>query len=129
MVSAAAAVGVGVGAALGAWARWGLASALNGRFPLLPLGTLAANLIGGFLIGVAMAWFGRDGNGSEALRLFVVTGFLGALTTFSTFSAEVVAALLRAHYGAALLIASSHLAGSLIATVAGIYCVRLFTAA
>jgi CrcB protein len=125
MVSAAAAIAMG--AALGAWARWGLASALNGRLALFPLGTLAANLIGGFLIGVAMAWFGRGG-WSEELRLFVVTGFLGALTTFSTFSAEVVAALMRAHYGAALLIASSHLAGSLVATVAGLYCVRLFTA-
>jgi CrcB protein len=128
VVTAAAVVGVGVGAALGAWVRWGLAAALNSRFPLLPLGTLAANLIGGFLIGVAMEWFGRHGGWSQELRLFVVTGFLGALTTFSTFSAEVVAALLRAHYGVALLIASSHLAGSLAATVAGIFCVRLFTA-
>ena len=124
MVTAAAVVGIGVGAALGAWMRWGLAAALNARFAALPLGTLAANLIGGFLIGVAMEWFGRHGGWSEPLRLFVVTGFLGALTTFSTFSAEVVAALLRAHYGSALLIASTHLAGSLAATVAGIFCVR-----
>ena len=129
MVTAAAVVGVGVGAALGAWLRWGLAGALNDRFPALPLGTLAANLIGGFLIGAAMAWFGRNGGWSEPVRLFVVTGFLGALTTFSTYSAEVVAALLRAHYGSALLIASSHLAGSLVATVAGIFCVRWLAAA
>jgi CrcB protein len=124
MVSAAAVVGVGIGAALGAWVRWGLAAALNERFPALPLGTLAANLIGGFLIGVAMEWFGRQSGWPEAVRLFAVTGFLGALTTFSTFSAEVVAALMRAHYGWALLIASSHLAGSLAATVIGILCVR-----
>jgi CrcB protein len=108
--------------------RWGLAAALNARFPALPLGTLAANLIGGFLIGVAMEWFGRHGGWPEEVRLFVVTGFLGALTTFSTFSAEVVAALLRAHYGSALLIASGHLAGSLVATVAGIICVRWLAA-
>ena len=61
MVSAAAIVGVGVGAALGAWARWGLAAAMNARFAALPLGTLAANVLGGFLIGVAMEWFGRHG--------------------------------------------------------------------
>ena len=119
-----AVLGVGLGAALGAWARWGLAAALNARFPALPLGTLAANVLGGFLIGMAMEWFTRHAGYSEALRLFIVTGFLGALTTFSTFSAEVVAALLRGHYGSALLIGASHLAGSLLATVAGIWCMR-----
>ena len=124
MGSAAAIVGVGVGAALGAWVRWGLAVALNARFPALPLGTLVANVLGGFLIGMAMEWFARHAGAPEALRLFVITGFLGAMTTFSTFSAEVVAALERAHYGSALLIAGSHLAGSLAATVLGIYCVR-----
>jgi CrcB protein len=123
-VNGLAALGVGLGAALGAWARWGLAAAFNARFPPLPLGTLAANLIGGFLIGIAMEWFTRHAGYSEAVRLFIVTGFLGALTTFSTFSAEVVAALLRGHYGWALLIAASHLAGSLAATVAGIFCMR-----
>jgi fluoride exporter len=127
-MSAAAVLSVGVGAALGAWARWGLAGALNGRFPALPLGTLAANLIGGFLIGVAMEWFSRHTGWSEEARLAVVTGFLGALTTFSTFSAEVVAALLDARYGWAAAIAGSHLAGSLIATVLGIWCVRALAA-
>ena len=127
-MSAAAVLGVGVGAALGAWARWGLAAALNGRFSALPLGTLAANLIGGFLIGVAMEWFSRHAGWSEEARLFVVTGFLGALTTFSTFSAEVVSALLSARYGWAAAIAASHLAGSLIATVLGIWCVRALAA-
>src|SRR5690606_27794207 len=95
VVSLTAIAGVGLGAALGAWARWGLAAALNARFPALPLGTLAANVIGGFLIGVAMEWFVRHTGWSEELRLLLVTGFLGALTTFSTFSAEVAAALLR----------------------------------
>jgi fluoride exporter len=124
-VNGIAVLGVGLGAALGAWARWGLAAALNGRFPALPLGTLAANVLGGFLIGMAMEWFTRHAGYSEALRLFIVTGFLGALTTFSTFSAEVVTALLRGHYGSAVLIAASHLAGSLLATLAGIWCMRL----
>ena len=128
-MSAAAVLGVGIGAALGAWARWGLAAALNNRIPALPLGTLAANLIGGFLVGAAMEWFGRHSGWSEETRLFVVTGFLGALTTFSTFSAEVVAALLRAQYGSAVLIATSHLAGSLVATILGIWCVRALAAA
>jgi CrcB protein len=124
-VNGIAVLGVGLGAALGAWARWGRAAALNGRFPALPLGTLAANVLGGFLIGMAMEWFTRHAGYSEALRLFIVTGFLGALTTFSTFSAEVVTALLRGHYGSAALIAASHLAGSLLATLAGIWCMRL----
>jgi len=123
-LSALAVLGVGAGAALGAWARWGLAAAFNARFAPLPLGTLAANLIGGFLIGMAMEWFGRQAGYPEALRLFLVTGFLGALTTFSTFSAEVVAALLRGHYGWALLISATHLLGSLGATLAGIWCMR-----
>jgi CrcB protein len=127
MASSVSLVGIGVGAALGAWARWGLAAALNERWPALPLGTLAANLIGGFLIGVVMEAIGRHGGWPEPLRLFVITGFLGALTTFSTFSAEVVAALMRAHYGSAMLIAASHLAGSLAATALGIYCVRAVT--
>jgi fluoride exporter len=126
-MSVAAVLGVGIGAALGAWARWGLAAALNSRFAALPLGTLAANLIGGFLIGMALEWFSRHGSWSEEARLFVVTGFLGALTTFSTFSAEVIAALLRGHYGSAVLIATSHLAGSLLATILGIWCVRAFS--
>jgi CrcB protein len=117
-------VAVAIGAALGAWVRWGLAAALNANLPLLPLGTLTANLIGGLLIGVATEIFGRVGGLSEALRLFVITGFLGALTTFSTFSAEVVSLLERAHYGWAMTLASAHLFGSLLATLLGIASVR-----
>ena len=117
-------VAVGIGAALGAWTRWGLAAALNSVFPLLPLGTLAANVIGGFAIGIAMESFGRSSGLSEELRLFVITGFLGALTTFSTFSAEVVGLLQRAQYMWAMVLASSHLVGSLLATMLGIACVR-----
>lgn len=109
---------------LGAWTRWGLAAGLNAVFPLLPLGTLAANIIGGFGIGVALEVFGRHSGLSEEMRLFVITGFLGALTTFSTFSAEVVSLLARAHYGWAIALAGSHLVGSLLATILGIACVR-----
>lgn len=123
-MTAAGLLAIAVGAALGAWARWGLGAALNATFPLLPLGTLAANIIGGFCIGMAMEYFARTAGLSEALRLFVFTGFLGGLTTFSTFSAEVVATLLRGQYGWAVVIGSSHLAGSLLATILGILCVR-----
>ena len=115
---------IGIGAALGAWARWALAVLLNATFPLLPLGTLAANVIGGFGIGLAIEIFTRHAGISEEMRLFVITGFLGALTTFSTFSAEVVALLARAQYGWALILAAAHLAGSLVATLGGIYVVR-----
>jgi CrcB protein len=123
-MTAAAVAAVGIGAALGAWLRWGLAIAFNAGAAGVPLGTLAANVIGGFLIGVAMEVFGRSAGLSEELRLLVITGFLGGLTTFSTFSAEVIANLLRGHWGWALAIAASHLAGSLLATWIGILCVR-----
>ena len=115
---------VGIGAALGAWARWGLAATLNATFPMLPLGTLVANVIGGFLIGAVMEILGRQAGLPEEWRLLIVTGFLGALTTFSTFSAEVVATMIRGHYGWAFVIALSHVAGSLGATLLGVLCVR-----
>lgn len=115
---------VGIGAALGAWLRWGLAALLNARFPAIPPGTLAANILGGFLIGVAMEWFSRHLGLPSELRLLAVTGFLGGLTTFSTFSAEVVDALMRGQYLWSLAIAASHLIGSLLATIAGIFAVR-----
>jgi len=125
-VTAAAIVAVGVGAALGAWLRWVLAAALNPVWVLFPLGTLTANLAGGYLIGVAIEVFGRHAGLAPEVRLFVITGFLGALTTFSTFSAEVVDLLARSHYGWAAALAVSHLAGSLVATVLGMLTVRAF---
>jgi CrcB protein len=110
---------VGIGAALGAWLRWGLATWLNPRLPSFPLGTLAANLVGGYVIGFAVAFFlARHALPPEA-RLFVVTGFLGGLTTFSTFSAEVVELLMRGDWQAGVLLALVHLAGSLLLTFAG----------
>jgi fluoride exporter len=114
---------IGIGAILGAWARWGLGLLLNPAFPTLPLGTLAANLVGAFIIGIMMALTGPL-NISPAARLMIVTGFLGALTTFSTFSAETMTLLLRAQYAWAAGAAAAHLGGSLVMTGAGILFVR-----
>src|SRR5262245_8585958 len=118
---------IGVGAILGAWLRWGLGVWLNPVFPTLPLGTLSANLLGGFIIGVVMS--GADPFGlSPATRLLIATGFLGALTTFSAFSAETVSLLLRAQYGWAATLVAAHLGGSLLLTGAGVLLVRALVA-
>ena len=111
---------VGLGAVLGAWLRWWLGARLNPLFPTLPLGTLAANLLGGFLVGVAIAYFNRHPSLPPEYRLLVVTGFMGALTTFSTFSAEVVGLMERGAYLWALGTAGAHLFGSLLLTGLGI---------
>jgi len=119
---------VGAGAALGAWMRWGLGFALNTALPHLPLGTLAANLIGGYFVGVAVEFFLSHALLPVEWRLFVITGFLGGLTTFSTFSAEAVELLALQRYGWAMLHIGSHLAGSLVMTVLGLYTVRWLSA-
>jgi len=116
---------VGGGAALGAWMRWGLGLWLNPLLPSLPVGTLAANLIGGYLIGLSLAWFALAQSVSPETRLLIVTGFLGALTTFSTFSAEAVTLLQRQQYGWAAAHMALHLTGSLGATVLGMWTLRL----
>jgi CrcB protein len=108
------------GAGVGALLRWWLGSWLNPVFPTLPLGTLAANLGGGLLVGAASAFFAHNDALAPEWRLLVITGFLGGLTTFSTFSAEVVRLIGRHDYGWALAAASAHLAGSLILTGVGI---------
>ena len=123
----AALAAVGAGAVLGAWLRWGLAYWLNPKLEHLPLGTLTANLVGGYLIGVAVAVFAVHPALSPFWRLLVVTGFLGGLTTFSTFSAENVALLASGAWGGALLHAGLHLVGSLVATAVGFVSVRAFT--
>jgi CrcB protein len=120
-------VAVGAGAALGAWLRWGLSAWLNPRVPQYPLGTLAANLVGGYLVGIAVAFFIARTDVAPEWRLFVVTGLLGGLTTFSTFSAEVTEHLLRGGYGHALVLAFAHLAGSLVLTAAGFATYRALT--
>ncbi len=111
---------IGVGAALGAWLRWGLGLLLNPALPELPLGTLLANLIGGYLVGLAVAFFIQQPGLSPEWRLFIITGFLGGLTTFSTFSAETVTLLLRGQYAWGAGIIAAHLGGSLLMTVLGI---------
>jgi CrcB protein len=115
---------VGLGSVLGAWLRWGLGVALNPVFPTLPVGTLVANLVGGFIIGVAIEYLARHASVPPEVRLFVITGFLGALTTFSTFSAEAVTLLTRGQYGWGFIHIGTHLVGSIVATVAGIGVVR-----
>ena len=108
-----------IGACIGALARWGLGLWLNPG-SLLPWGTLAANLIGGYLIGVCVAVFQAMPQIDPAWRLALITGFLGALTTFSSFSAEVVAMLTQQRYTLALGTTALHLFGSLLMTFAGI---------
>ncbi len=116
---------VGVGAMLGAWLRWGLGLWLNPVYPALPAGTLAANLIGGYFIGVAIAFFSQHPGLAPEWRLLLITGFLGALTTFSTFSAEVVTMIARGQHAWALATAALHLFGSLGATGLGLWTFKL----
>lgn len=108
-----------VGACVGALARWGLGLWLNPG-GLIPWGTVAANLLGGYLVGLCVATFQSLPQLDPVWRLLLVTGFLGALTTFSTFSAEVVGMLQHERYVAAFATAALHLFGSLLLTVAGI---------
>ena len=115
---------VSAGASLGALLRWLLAVRLNPLWPPLPLGTLAANLIGGYVIGLALGWLGQHPELPPQVRLFLVTGLLGGLTTFSTFSAEVVAHLQEGRLLPALLVAGMHLAGSLTLTALGLASAR-----
>jgi CrcB protein len=110
---------VAIGAVLGAWLRWGLAAWLNPAHPNLPLGTLGANIGGGYAIGLAVAFFAANASIAPEWRLACITGFLGALTTFSTFSAESVELLMAGRYGAAALHSGAHLFGSIVATLLG----------
>jgi CrcB protein len=111
---------IGIGSAFGAWLRWGLGLWLNSALPELPLGTLSANLVGCYLIGLAVAFFTQYPGVSPEWRLLIITGFLGGLTTFSTFSAETVTLLLRGQYAWGVGIIAAHLGGSLLMTVLGI---------
>ena len=118
-------IAVGAGAAVGAWLRWWFGILWNQILPTLPLGTLAANLVGGYLMGLAMAMFADHPGLPPEARLLLATGFLGGLTTFSTFSAETVTLLLRAQYVWAGGIIAIHVAGSVVMTLLGIGTVKL----
>ena len=120
-MNAAALLAIAVGAVLGAWLRYGLGLWLNPVFLTVPMGTLAANLVGGYLVGICVAVFQAMPQLDPVWRLALVTGFLGALTTFSSFSAEVVNLLMHQRYALALGTAGLHLFGSLLLTVAGIW--------
>ena len=115
---------VGSGAAIGAWLRWWLSVILNPVFPTMPLGTLVANLIGGLLMGFAMEIIDRHTALSLEVQLLATTGFLGGLTTFSTFSADIVTLLLRKEYLWGMIAIASHVVGSLAMTILGILMVR-----
>ena len=120
-----AVIAICIGACVGALARWQLGTWLNTQEALLPWGTLAANLIGGYLVGGCVALFQAQPDLDPAWRLLLVTGFLGALTTFSSFSAEVVAMLSEGRIGLAMATAGLHLIGSLLMTLAGLKTVVL----
>ena len=112
---------IAIGASAGAVLRWLLALWLNALWPALPPGTLLANLIGGYLIGIALVFFAHHAELSPVWRLLVITGFLGGLTTFSTFSAEVVGLLQQQRLSQALGLCALHVAGSLCMTWAGLH--------
>lgn len=110
---------IAVGAAFGALLRWQLGIRLNALFPTIPPGTLVANLIGAYVIGLAIAFFASFSALSPEWRLLVITGFCGGLTTFSTFSAELVTLLLQGRVLSALGIVAAHVVGSVLMTIAG----------
>ena len=116
---------VGGGAAVGAWLRWWLGTVLNPLFPTVPLGTLASNLIAGFLMGIAMELITRNAAMPAEIRLLLTTGFLGGLSTFSAFSAEIVTLFAHKEYVWAGLTIGAHVIGSVALTIAGIFAVRL----
>jgi CrcB protein len=111
---------ISIGAACGALLRWQLGVRLNSLLPVLPPGTLAANLIGGYIIGVAIAYLSQAPNLAPEWRLLIITGFCGGLTTFSTFSAEVVTSLQEGRLTWALATIAVHVIGSLTMTMAGL---------
>jgi len=118
------ALAVAAGAVLGAWLRWLLGLALNQPGSPIPAGTLLANLVGGLLAGMALAWFEAHPSTDPGWRLFAVTGFLGALTTFSTFSAESLALVQRGAWLAAAAHSAVHLAGCQLAAALGFRLLR-----
>lgn len=119
---------VGAGAALGAWLRWALGLLLDARFASIPPGTLAANLVGGYLAGVAVGVFAHSPALAPEWRLLVMTGFCGGLTTFSTFSVEITTLLQQGRFGTLAAAIALHVGGSLAMTLLGIATVRALAA-
>jgi CrcB protein len=119
-VSFSGLIAVGGGAAAGAWLRWWLGMLLNPIFPTLPLGTLAANLVGGWLMGLAIGFMSHFESLPPEMRLLLTTGFLGVLTNFSTFSAETATLISRQQYGWTAAIVAMHVIGSVMMTLVGI---------
>ncbi|MDR2820089.1 MAG: fluoride efflux transporter CrcB [Desulfovibrio sp.] len=117
---------ISLGASLGASLRWGLGILLNSLFPIIPMGTLTANLLGGYCIGIALSIFAFNPGITYEWRLFIITGFLGALTTFSTFSAEVVMLLQQRRIFWAVCAVGLHVVGSLFMTFLGIVTYSVF---
>jgi CrcB protein len=115
-----AVLAVAVGGGVGALARWMLSYQLNVYFPAIPPGTLAANIIGGYIVGFAIAFFASRPEIAPEWRLLIITGFCGGLTTFSTFSAEVVMLIQQGEISKMAIAITLHLAGSLAATILGI---------
>lgn len=119
-------IAISIGASAGATIRWLLGVALNAIIPSIPLGTLAANLVGGYLIGLAISLFVYFPEISDTWRLLIVTGFLGGLTTFSAFSFEVVTVLQNGRLLLATSIIGLHVVGSLIMTMLGLATIAAF---
>lgn len=118
-VNFTSALAIGLGAAFGAWSRWGLSLAFNMILPHLPLGTLIANLSGGLMMGAAVGLIGLGGFEHPSLRLFITTGFLGGLTTFSAFTGESLVLLQKQEYWWAAIHVSSHVFGALLMAAIG----------
>jgi fluoride exporter len=116
---------VGIGAAIGAWLRWGLSVTLNPILPMFPLGTFVSNLAGGYLIGLVLGYIDQFQSLSPEMRLLITTGFLGGLTTFSTFSAESTALLMRQEYLWAGAVIGGHVIGSITMTMLGVGTIAL----
>ncbi len=118
---------IGIGAACGAWLRWLLGNFLNHLHGMIPLGTLAANLVGGYFIGIASAFFNGHPQISPEWKLFIITGFMGGLTTFSTFSSETVLLLQRGEYIWMAVQLLLHVAGAILLCLMGIATYKLFS--